>query len=228
MPLALLLDLDGTLFDTFDAILASMNGGLATLGEPPLGGAELQPLIGMPVERQMAILRSWDAVRSAELADLYYSRFVERVETGLPLYPGVEETLAALADRPVGTMTTRRRETARRMLRRAGLDRHFAAIVGGDEVARPKPNPDLVLHAARAVGRPPKACTVVGDAPVDVQAGRAAGTWTVAARYGYGNPEELEAAGPQAHVDAFSELPDVLARLEETGRPPGARGRQRG
>jgi len=100
------------------------------------------------------------------------------------------------------------------MLRVAGIDHHFRAIVGGDEVDRPKPNPDLPLHAAKAVGAAPVNCVVVGDSPVDVQAGRAAGMRTVAATYGYGDLAALRDAGPHAEIASFSELPRVLAALE--------------
>src|SRR3989304_1678875 len=71
------------------------------------------------------------------------------------------------------------------------LDRYFRAIVGGDEVARPKPAPDLPRHSAKALGVRPEDCVVVGDAPVDILAGRAARTWTGAATDGHGDPRAL-------------------------------------
>ncbi len=220
MRLALLLDIDGTLFDTLEVIVETMNAALIEVKEPPLKLEELRPLIGMPVHRQMAILRGMEGPLVDDIANRYYRHFVERVEGGFRPYPGVRETLEVLAGRPIGTMTTRRREVARRMLQVAGLDRYFTAFVGGDEVARPKPEPDLVLHAARAVQRPPEECVIVGDAPVDILAGRAAGAWTVAARYGYGDIASLREVGPHAEIEAFSDLPDVLRGLEARLRGP--------
>lgn len=218
MPLALLLDIDGTLLDTLDAIMAATNGALAEVGPPPLRTEELRPLIGIPIDRQMQMLRGIDAETAAGIGESYYRHFVEHVDRGVRPYPGVAETLARLADRPIGTMTTRRREVAERMLRKAGLDGHFRAITGGDEVPRPKPEPDLPRHAARALGVAPEACVVVGDAPVDILAGRAAGTWTVAATYGYGDLRELRDVHPHAEIAAFPELPHVLEQLEAHGR----------
>lgn len=106
------------------------------------------------------------------------------------------------------------------MLRVAGVDRYFRAIVGGDEVPRPKPSPDLPLHAARALRVPPSRAAVVGDSPVDILAGRAAGTWTVAATYGYGELPALREAGPNAEIARFPDLPDVLDDLESRGSGP--------
>lgn len=214
MALALLLDLDGTLLETLDAIVASMNAALAEVREPPLTSGELRPLIGMPVERQLDLLRGMHGPVVDGITDSYYEHFLGFVEAGLPLYPGVSETLAALADRPIGTMTTRRRDGARRMLEVARLDGYFRAIVGGDEVPRPKPAPDLPRHGAKALGVRPEDCVVVGDAPVDILAGRAARTWTVAATYGYGDPRALREAKPHAEIARFADLPKALEELE--------------
>ncbi len=218
MALALLLDIDGTLMDTLDAIVASMNGALEEFGVAPLTAEELRPLIGMPVARQMDQLRGMQGPVVDRITDRYYEFFMERVERGLPLFPGVKETLSLL-DRPISTMTTRRLSGARRMLEVSGIASCFRAIVGGDEVSRPKPYPDLPLYSARALGVPPESCVVVGDAPVDVLAGRAARMWTVAALYGYGSPAAIREAKPHTEIRRFDELPAVLADLEARTGP---------
>lgn len=195
-------------------IVEAMNVALAEVGEPPLRAEEIRPLIGMPVTRQMKILRGREGPLVARITDRYYEQFGALVERGVRLYPGVRETLVALSDRPIGTMTTRRRRNAERMLAVGGVASCFRAIVGGDEVSRPKPNPDLPLHAAKAIRAAPSECVVVGDAPVDVLAGRAAGMRTVAVTYGYGEPAELRAAAPDALIERFPDLPAALRRFE--------------
>ncbi len=213
MVLALLFDIDGTLIDTLEAIVASMNRALAEFDVRPLTREELRPLIGMPVARQMDQLRGMQGPVVDRITDRYYEFFMEQVETGLPLFAEVKETLPSL-HRPMSTMTTRRLYGARRMLEVAGIASSFQAIVGGDEVPRPKPFPDLPLYSGRALGVPPEQCVVVGDAPVDILAGRAARTWTVAAMYGYGTPAAIREAKPHAEIRRFADLPAVLADLE--------------
>ncbi len=213
MPLALLFDLDGTLIDTVDAIVASMNAALAEFGVQPLAKEELRPMIGMPVARQMDQLRGMRGPVVDRITDRYYEFFMERVEKGLPLFPGVKETLPRL-QRPISTMTTRRLQGARRMLEVMGIAPYFQAVVGGDEVSRPKPYPDLPLYSAKALGLPPERCVVVGDSPVDILAGRAARMWTVAALYGYGNPSAIREAKPHAEIRSFADLPAALEDLE--------------
>ncbi len=100
------------------------------------------------------------------------------------------------------------------MLEVSGIASFFKAVVGGDEVSRPKPFPDLPLFSARALGMPPEQCVVVGDAPVDVLAGRSARMWTVAAAYGYGSAVALREAKPHATIQRFPELPAAIADLE--------------
>lgn len=212
--LALLFDLDGTLLDTFPLILETQNAALAEFGHPPLEAEDLRPLIGMPVAHQLERLRGMRGPEVAAINDAYYARFTALIERGVPAFPHVRETLAALADRRIGTMTTRRKKVAERMLEIAGLRDYFHEVVGGDEVSRPKPEPDLPRYAAKAIGVPPPGCVVVGDAPVDILAGRAAGMRTVAATYGYGEIRALRAAGPDAEVDDFDALPKVLEELE--------------
>lgn len=218
MTLALLFDLDGTLMDTLGAIVESMNAAFAEFDVRPLTTEEIRPMIGMPVARQMDQLRGMQGPVVDRITDRYYDFFMEHVEKGLPLFPGVKETLPTLG-RPISTMTTRRLYGARRMLEVAGIASSFQAIVGGDEVSRPKPFPDLPLYSAKALGVPPEQCVVVGDAPVDILAGRAARTWTIAALYGYGSPSAIREAKPHAEIRRFDELPAVLAELES--RAPG-------
>lgn len=210
----ILLDVDGTLFDSFPAILASMNDALEETGDPPLRAGELRPLIGMPVRRQMALLRGMEGPAVAPLRDGYYRHFQRRVEEGIPLFPGVAETLERLGGRAIGTMTTRRTAVARRMLETAHIVERFVAIVGGDQVTRPKPHPDLVRVAAEAIGTRPRECVAVGDAAVDILAGRRAGAWTVAATYGYGALEDLRRAEPHAEIASIGDLVPVLEGLE--------------
>ena len=213
MVLALLFDLDGTLIDTLDAIVDSMNSAFVEFGVRPLTKEEIRPMGGMPVARQMAQLRGMEGAVGDRITDRYYDAFMGRVEQGLPLFPGVPETLPRLG-RPMSTMTTRRLYGARRMLERAGIASSFQAIVGGDEVPRPKPVPDLPLYSAKALSVPPAQCVVVGDAPVDILAGHAAQMWTVAATYGYGHLPDVRAAKPHAEIARFADLPAAVEQLE--------------
>jgi HAD superfamily hydrolase (TIGR01509 family) len=69
------------------------------------------------------------------------------------------------------------RERLNRTLARAGL--RFEITIAGDEIAHPKPAPDMFLLAARKLELPPERCVVVEDSGPGVAAGRAAGMPTL-------------------------------------------------
>ena len=172
---AVLFDIDGTLPDTAPAIVAAVNEAIPDRGLRPFSIDELRPLFGRPVQAQLEVLRGVTGPEADAFTDRYYDRFMARMESAVVVYPGVRKTLPRLTAARIGTISTRRAKEARRMLEFARLATHFTSIVGGDQVARPKPDPDLPLLAARRLGADPTACVVVGDSPVDVLAGKAGG-----------------------------------------------------
>ena len=96
------------------------------------------------------------------------------------------------------------------LLRDMGLDGTFDAIVCGDGVENPKPAPDAVLEVLRRTDVPAAGALVVGDMPVDIEMGRAAGVRTCGVLWGNATREQLAAAG--ANVIAAS-MDDIVAAI---------------
>jgi phosphoglycolate phosphatase-like HAD superfamily hydrolase len=82
----------------------------------------------------------------------------------------------------------------------------FAATIGGDTLKARKPEPEPVLEAARRLGVPAGRAVMVGDSPMDMQAGKAAGALTCGVTYGYRSPEEVKRCGPDFLVERFADL----------------------
>lgn len=212
---ALLLDIDGTLMDTLDLIVQAMNAACEDLDVlPPFRSEELRTMIGTPVQRQVGELRDVTGSRADEFTERYHAHFIRGVDRGIRLFPGVAETFPSLGGRAMTTMSTRRRSVAEQMLRMTGLLPYFRVVVGGDQVSRPKPDPELPLFGAKALGVSPSQCFVIGDSPVDLFAGRAAGMKTIAVSYGYGDSKAIALARPDEVIHDFSGLPTALARFE--------------
>ena len=94
-------------------------------------------------------------------------------------------------------------------LRALGVDGSFDVEIYGDEVDRAKPDPEPVLRALAELGLDTsERIAFVGDAIHDVEAGRAAGVYTIAVTWGAGGREELEAA--DAVVDDGAALSRLL------------------
>lgn len=214
MKPALLFDLDGTLLDSKDLLLAGYKHTvLQHLGRETTD-EDWMPHFGRPLRDQMAAF-------SEELADEMtstYRRFYgQHHETMLRLYPGVGDMIATLHREGyrMGVVTSKATRFAVRGLQVFCLQGFFDIIVGENEVKAHKPDPDAVLLALREMNVPPENAWMIGDSPWDMQAGHAAGCRTAAVLWG---PFSRETLAPDA-PDLFVERPqDLPALLENEGR----------
>jgi pyrophosphatase PpaX len=177
-----LFDFDGTIVDSAAMIRASFQHVFDTIGLE-LDPARLPELYRLgDLETQM---RAVDATRVEELARIYRVRNAE-LHAGLELFPGMLALLETLhgEGRRLAIVTSKRRATVELALATLPLAPFFDAIVGADDVARHKPDPLPLLHALEALGAAPAEAVYVGDAPVDVEAARAAGVHAIAVTWG--------------------------------------------
>ncbi len=95
------------------------------------------------------------------------------------LVPGVREFLMRHRTIPTAVATNAEPENAHFVLRAAGLEHLFRAVVDGSQVRRPKPHPEIYLRAAELLGVAPGECVVFEDSEGGVQSARAAGMTVV-------------------------------------------------
>jgi phosphoglycolate phosphatase len=109
-------------------------------------------------------------------------------------FPGVEALLDKLEAREVrwGVVSNKASHLVALVLGALGYDQRVNAVVGGDTLPQRKPDPAPVRHACELAGVMPGQCVFVGDDPRDIEAGREAGLYTVAAAWGY-----LDGADPR-------------------------------
>jgi mannitol-1-/sugar-/sorbitol-6-/2-deoxyglucose-6-phosphatase len=116
------------------------------------------------------------AVDAAHIVDLFILRVRE-----LELKPGCAELLAAAKGRvPIALASSSPSRLIGAVLARFDLGAAFHAVVSGEQVARPKPAPDIFLRAAEELGVAPSACAVLEDSLAGATAGRAAGALVIA------------------------------------------------
>jgi len=201
-----LFDLDGTVIDSGAIILASMrHAAKEVLGaEPP--DEELMAAVGGPgLEAQMHALAP-DHVE--ELVSVYRAHN-EPLHEGLACCAGIDDLLVRLKDegRRLGIVTAKRRKTVALAFDQIPLEHLFETVVGGDETARHKPDPEPLLLALERLGADPEDTVYVGDAPFDIKAAKAAGVSSIAVTWGgIHSRERLEAESPGAIVDSADEL----------------------
>ena len=83
---------------------------------------------------------------------------------------------------------------------------YFDLTVGGDTLARKKPDPAPLLHVAERFSIAPGECLMIGDSRHDIDAGKRAGFRTLAVPYGYNHGEPVALSRPDAIVESLAEL----------------------
>ena len=191
---AVLFDMDGTLIDSTPAVRRAWavwgeEQGLAAedlLGHHGMPSAQVVAKL-LPAERRAA---ATDRINALELTDVH----------DIVVLPGAAEALSALRDARNAIATSCTVPLARARIGAAGLQPP-SVLVTVDDVAHGKPAPDPFLEAARRLGVPPERCLVVEDAPMGLEAARAAGCFTLA----------VTTTTPPDELDADAVVPDLAA-----------------
>lgn len=204
---AVLLDMDGVIFDSERAVLAVWQELAEELGLEEIE-AVFRRCVGTNKASTEKILRhAYPALDFGRFDAAVRARFLTRWGQGrLPVKPGAEALLKTLRRLgvPLALASSTERATVCRELEEAGLLRCFDAVVCGDQVTRSKPDPEIFLTAAKALSAEPAACFVVEDSFNGIRAARAAGMRALMV------PDLLP---PDAEMEALAEaiLPDLSA-----------------
>jgi pyrophosphatase PpaX len=205
-----LFDFDGTVIDSGAIILASMrHAAKEVLGAEPPDELLMAAVGGPGLEAQMHALAP---DRVEELVSVYRAHN-EPLHDELVCCTGMEDVLVQLKEegRRLGIVTAKRRATVDLAFNVLPLRHLFDTIVGGDETARHKPDPEPLLLAAERLDVEPGTCVYVGDSPFDIRAAKAAGMHAVAVTWGgIHDRAKLDAEQPDAIVETAGELYGLL------------------
>jgi HAD superfamily hydrolase (TIGR01509 family) len=215
-PAAVLFDLDGTLIDTVET---RITGWLETLAEAgiPTTRAVLAPLIGLDGRRLGREIAALDGVvlddKRAEEVDRASGELYGRLNRDPRPLPGVRELVAAIESRglPWAIATSSRASQVTSSVEALGLDR-APTIVDASHVKHAKPEPDLLLLAAKKLAVEPQRCWYVGDATWDMAAAVAAAMIPIGVTAGSAaDASALAGAGAGAVVGTLLEIAAALA-----------------
>ena len=216
---AALFDLDGTLIDSGDDLVASVRHALAEVfpqREPP-DAEDILVQVGKPLEVIMRELRyPDDDVNARRFVDVYRAHYAEHFNDHTKPYPGVVELLECLrsAGAKLALVTTKHQAQADFTVAAMGLAGLFDYVHGWQEGREHKPHPEPVLTALRNLGVRPGEAIMVGDSELDIEAARAAGVDTCAVTYGFRPAWFLREFRPDFLVSRAADIgPIVVADL---------------
>ena len=206
-------DMDGTLADSVDHYYRMACDIVEAANAPPISRERDCELMGSGAPDLLRKLLPPDfpdseAILARILRDRFSSwmRAAEEIE---PL-PGCVDLLHQLHARGhrLGIATSSGR--ALPYLDRWGVRPLFQSIVGREDVRRRKPHPDVVLHCLRQLELEPDDALYVGDSPIDIEAGRAAGLLTVGVLTGTSSRELLASVSADHILESAAELLGLL------------------
>lgn len=209
---ACIFDLDGTLTDTLESLIFSVNSSLEEMKLTKISDDQCRMFVGNGarylMECALKAAGDKDASRIDEAMEVYGRIFSKNCTYHVVPYEGIvpmleelknrDMKLAVLSNKPHG-------QTVDVVQNIFGNDM-FACIQGQCETLKRKPDPDGVFAILEKLGVGKEECLYVGDSEVDVLTGDAAGLKNISVTWGFRSRELLEQAGAKNVIDRPEEL----------------------
>jgi phosphoglycolate phosphatase len=212
-------DLDGTLANTAEDLMATLNAVLGREGLAPLPVENGPSMVGggarALIERGFAASgRTLDPQKLEALFGDFLTHYNAHIADRTQLYPGVETALAAFARAGwrQAVCTNKTEGLAKLLMNRLGVAERFAFICGQDTFGVCKPDATPLLKTIAACGGASERAIMVGDSATDIKTARAAGLPVIAVDYGYADVPVAE-LGPDRVVSHFDQLMEACGAL---------------
>lgn len=211
----ILFDLDGTLTDSQEGIIKSVQYALGKMNIEVADRYALIPFIGPP------LLHSFKHFYGLSKADAqkaigYYREYFER--DGIfdnRVYEGITDLLAMLAGKGKRLIVATSKPTiyAEPIVRHYGLGDYFHAIIGASTDGARTEKGQVIEEALRHTVDAKESILMIGDREHDVIGAREHGIDVLAVGYGYGTKEEREVHKPDYYCETVAALTEFLSRV---------------
>lgn len=210
---AVLFDMDGTLIDSSEGITKSVQSALRAFGidEPDLNA--LRKFIGPPLRDSFARHYGLSKEQAEEAVRTYRERYNVVGIFECCLYPGVEACIRALREAGylVGIASSKPEVSCKRILEHFGILELFDEVVGATMDGRIDTKEEVLCELMRRWHDIPKEeMCLVGDTIFDVEGANKVGIPCIAVQYGFGDAQEMRAAGAFAICDTLNDVAELI------------------
>lgn len=173
-PTAILFDMDGVLIDSLDSWWNALNSALKTFKHQEITRDEfIQTYWGHDLRENLKRLKLNPEV--ARFCNITYGNHIDYIK----IYADTKGTLKKLTSYRKAIITNTPTDCVQQILKKFDIAQYFEAIITSDDVAKAKPDPEIVFKACERLNVVPATVLLVGDTESDVKAGQAAGCTVV-------------------------------------------------
>ncbi|MDX9745299.1 MAG: HAD family hydrolase [Syntrophales bacterium] len=208
----MIFDFDGTLVQTGEGIVKSVNFTLNRLNLPTIAGEEILTFIGDGVVKLIERATGEEGRAYRERAmEIFSDHYGRHMMDQAELYPGVHDLLRHFAEKRKIILTNKRYGFTKKMAEALALDGFFEEIIGADSTPFIKPAPELMQAVLSRYPVARNRVVMIGDGVNDLLLAKESGVIGCAFLNGLGDREELLALGPDITFEDFGELKERLA-----------------
>ena len=214
MPKTIIFDLDGTLIDSADGIVEAFNFAMTQNGLQRQPRDEIVKHIGFSLDHMFGKFTNsnFDLLRK----DFTLKAKQTVVDSSNPLN-GAFETVVSLFESgyKLGIATTKWRRNIDGILNKFGWNDYFSEIIGGDEVTKVKPDPEIFSSLMALMKADPESTVIVGDTINDILPAKKLSVRSVAVKSPYGDSKEVMNLNPDFFIEEISHLPRIINKMFE-------------
>ena len=208
-----LFDLDGTLVDTGEGILASIRHAFDVMGYTDMDESQMRCFIGPPLKEAFVAHCGFSEEKSAEAVKIFREHYARVGKNICEPYAGIETTLSRLREAGLTLFVATSKPTvfARDILDRFALSGYFADIVGSNLDNTRSKKCEVISYILETYGiQRLDEVVMIGDKAQDLIGAKQCGVHGLGVTYGFGSVEELSGEPHIALLDTTTAVADLL------------------
>lgn len=208
-------DLDGTLLDTLEDLMDSVNFALGIFGLQERSLAEVRSFVGNGVELliERAVEGRLSEKDELECLRIFKEHYSKNMNHKTKPYDGMLDLIKTLLNKDYRiAIVSNKFDSAVKELNNIYFEGLFPVAIGSSETVAKKPAPDSVFEALKQLGVTGKTAIYVGDSDVDVMTAKNSGLECVGVTWGFRDEELLSEMGAAYIIHKPEQLLDILSR----------------